>query len=71
MTELHEGCMTAGIGCIDCKKKLMAHLEEMMGRPGDQRPQVGYHRVKEGVPVKPVLPEFHEDEIVAPGMIDV
>lgn len=30
MAELHEGCMKAGIGCVDCKKKLMAHLEKAM-----------------------------------------
>ena len=29
-TEIHEGCLNAGIGCVDCKKKLMAHLTEMM-----------------------------------------
>ena len=28
MSEIHEGCMTAGIGCVDCKKKLMVHLED-------------------------------------------
>lgn len=31
LSEIHEGCMNAGIGCVDCKKKLMAHLEEHMG----------------------------------------
>lgn len=36
MAELHEGCLKAGIGCIDCKKKLMSHLEEMMA-PIQQR----------------------------------
>ena len=36
MAELHEGCLKAGIGCIDCKKKLMTHLEEMMA-PIQQR----------------------------------
>ena len=30
LSEIHEGCMTAGIGCVDCKKKLMVHLSEMM-----------------------------------------
>lgn len=30
MEELHSGCMTASIGCIECKKKLMAHVKEMM-----------------------------------------
>ena len=28
--ELAKGCRTAGIGCIDCKKKLNAHIQEMM-----------------------------------------
>ena len=28
--EICEGCKTAGIGCIDCKKKLNAHIQEMM-----------------------------------------
>lgn len=31
MAELHEGCMKASFGCMDCKKKLMVHLEEAMG----------------------------------------
>ncbi|MCF0247132.1 MAG: tryptophan--tRNA ligase, partial [Synergistes sp.] len=30
LAEIHEGCLTAGIGCVDCKKKLMAHITEMM-----------------------------------------
>lgn len=30
LAELHEGCLSAGIGCVDCKKKLMVHLAEMM-----------------------------------------
>jgi len=29
-SEICEGCKTAGIGCIDCKKKLNAHIQEMM-----------------------------------------
>ncbi|MBQ3645699.1 MAG: tryptophan--tRNA ligase [Synergistaceae bacterium] len=28
--EICEGCKTAGIGCIDCKKKLNSHIQEMM-----------------------------------------
>ncbi|MBQ3399010.1 MAG: tryptophan--tRNA ligase, partial [Synergistaceae bacterium] len=28
--EICEGCKSAGIGCIDCKKKLNAHIQEMM-----------------------------------------
>ncbi|MBR0256772.1 MAG: tryptophan--tRNA ligase, partial [Synergistaceae bacterium] len=28
--EICEGCKTAGIGCIDCKKKLNAHIQSMM-----------------------------------------
>ena len=36
MSEIHGGCMTAGIGCVDCKKKLMVHLEKMM-RPIQER----------------------------------
>ena len=31
MAELHEGCLKASFGCMDCKKKLMVHLEEAMG----------------------------------------
>ena len=37
MSEIHEGCMTAGIGCVDCKKKLMVHLEKMMGPIQERR----------------------------------
>ncbi|MBQ7562233.1 MAG: tryptophan--tRNA ligase [Synergistaceae bacterium] len=28
--EICEGCKSAGIGCIDCKKKLNAHINELM-----------------------------------------
>lgn len=30
LDELHLGCTTAGIGCIDCKKRLMVHVKEQM-----------------------------------------
>ena len=30
LAELHNGCMSAGIGCVDCKKKLMVHVREKM-----------------------------------------
>lgn len=30
MEELAQGCRTAGIGCIDCKKALIAHVSEYM-----------------------------------------
>lgn len=30
MSELHEGCLKASFGCIECKKKLFAHMEEVM-----------------------------------------
>lgn len=30
MAEIPEGCRTAGIGCIDCKKMLIAHVAEAM-----------------------------------------
>jgi tryptophanyl-tRNA synthetase len=36
--ELVEGCRTAGIGCIDCKKVLIGHLNEAL-RPLRQRRQ--------------------------------
>jgi len=36
--ELVEGCRTAGIGCIDCKKVLIGHLNEVL-RPLRQRRQ--------------------------------
>ena len=29
-SEICEGCKNAGIGCIDCKKKLNAHINELM-----------------------------------------
>lgn len=30
LLELHEGCQKATIGCVDCKKKLMSHIQEIM-----------------------------------------
>ncbi len=28
--EIHEGCMNAGIGCVECKKRLRDHVERVM-----------------------------------------
>ncbi len=36
-SEICEGCKTAGIGCIDCKKKLNAHIQEMMSPVRERR----------------------------------
>lgn len=47
-TEIHHGCTTAGIGCIDCKKRLHRHLmavldpvraryQDLAGRRGEVR----------------------------------
>jgi tryptophanyl-tRNA synthetase len=30
LKDVHVGCTTAGIGCIDCKKMLLAHLDETL-----------------------------------------
>ena len=35
--EICEGCKSAGIGCIDCKKKLNAHLQDMMAPVRERR----------------------------------
>ena len=35
--EICEGCKTAGIGCIDCKKKLNAHIQAMMAPVRERR----------------------------------
>ena len=37
--EICEGCKSAGIGCIDCKKKLNAHIQEMMTPVRERRAQ--------------------------------
>lgn len=37
LAEIHAGCTSAGIGCVDCKKKLMVHVEAMMGPIHDRR----------------------------------
>ncbi|MEG1799182.1 MAG: segregation/condensation protein A, partial [Synergistaceae bacterium] len=37
LLEIHEGCTKAGIGCVDCKKKLMVHLEKMMAPIRERR----------------------------------
>lgn len=37
LEELHEGCLTAGIGCVDCKKKLMVHVEKVMAPIQERR----------------------------------
>ena len=35
--EICEGCRSAGIGCIDCKKKLNAHIQAMMAPVRERR----------------------------------
>ena len=35
--EICEGCRSAGIGCIDCKKKLNAHIQNMMNPVRERR----------------------------------
>ena len=35
--EIAQGCRTAGIGCIDCKKKLNVHLQEMLAPVRERR----------------------------------
>ena len=30
LTEIHDGCTTAGIGCIDCKKRFQANLMKVL-----------------------------------------
>ena len=35
--EICEGCKSAGIGCIDCKKKLNAHIQAMMNPVRERR----------------------------------
>lgn len=37
LAELHSGCMAAGIGCVDCKKKLMFHVKESMAPIQERR----------------------------------
>ncbi len=35
--EIAKGCRTAGIGCVDCKRKLLAHVERVMGPIRERR----------------------------------
>lgn len=35
--EIAAGCRSAGIGCVDCKKKLRAHVERIMGPMQEKR----------------------------------
>ena len=35
--EVHVGCTTAGIGCIDCKKMLLSHLEPALAPIQERR----------------------------------
>ncbi len=35
--ELAHGCRTAGIGCVDCKKALYAHIKEILGPAQEKR----------------------------------
>lgn len=35
-----EGCRTAGIGCLDCKRILIAHVQEMVGPVRDRKAEL-------------------------------
>lgn len=39
-TQCAEGCRTAGIGCLDCKKILIGHVKEMIGPVRDRREEL-------------------------------
>ncbi len=40
---VHEGCTSAGIGCLDCKKVLLDHLEEELQPIRDRRADIAAH----------------------------
>ncbi|GMR00571.1 MAG: tryptophan--tRNA ligase [Zetaproteobacteria bacterium] len=40
---VHEGCTSAGIGCLDCKKVLLNHLEEELQPIRDRRADIAAH----------------------------
>lgn len=44
LAELADGCRTAGIGCIDCKKKLISHVESRMAPIHERRRHWEQHR---------------------------
>ena len=37
LAEIDEGCRTAGIGCVDCKKRLLTELEDFQGPLREKR----------------------------------
>jgi len=39
--EVHHGCTSAGIGCLDCKKVLLTHLEEELQPIRSRRAELG------------------------------
>lgn len=41
--ELASGCRTAGIGCVDCKKALFAHIQEILGPIHEKRLYLEQH----------------------------
>src|SRR5437867_1342886 len=40
LAEIEQGCRTAGIGCVDCKKRLLGKLEEFREPIRQKREQV-------------------------------
>ncbi len=42
-TELHAGCTSAAIGCLDCKKVLLRHLEEELQPIRERRADITAH----------------------------
>ena len=54
MEEINKGCRSAAIGCVDCKKNLLTHLNASLEEFRDKRkaleknPKVVYDILKEG-----------------------
>ena len=44
---VHEGCTTAGIGCVDCKQKLAANMQQHFVSYRERRAQITPARVQE------------------------
>jgi tryptophanyl-tRNA synthetase len=47
------GCRTAGIGCIECKKWMYAHMEKVLAPIREKRTEI----VESGVSVRQILAE--------------
>ncbi len=65
--EIHEGCLNAGIGCVECKKRLREHVERVMAPIRERR---AYYEKDEDLLTDILIEGASKAKIIAQETID-